>query len=419
MLRYFATNRGAHHLAQSVNRDRRVKLEKGGYFFMDMKEYMSFYFATTDEETMPAGALVLNSNKDIFNTEPDETGSRFKFLGHPNVGTVVICIHGFNVELREAATWFRILTDTMRHNDAMKDRFIVDPDDEEDQRRMEEAAPGSLHAFIGFSWPSVGRAINYLEDQNRAIETAPALANLVLRCVLAGKKVKLVCHSMGNYLACRMLEGLVKKTIVPPSILDHADEGERSRALARMARGVTDTSNPLLPKVSPPEGGFLIDTYVMIAPDVERRHITKVWRDLRSKDKRDDAGPLNADQLDETYVGPFYSGLQHLCGRVVNVYSRFDGALSISNIAQSGKDKALMVGGALSTLTFGLLDFLERNPDQRWEMRLGSAPHPFNAPWNMVSLNASEIANRKIDHSDHIDCPPLVTAIGEALGLGG
>ena len=408
MLRYFATNRGAEHLARNLSRDQRLKLETGGYFFLDMKKYMSFYFATTDEETMPPTALVLNSDGDVFGND---------FLGHPSVGTVVICIHGFNVELREAATWFRILTNTMRHSPSMRGNFVTDPDDLEDRARMEGADPGSLHAFIGFSWPSAGNALNYLRDQGRAIETAPALANLVLRCILAGKRVKLVCHSMGNYLTCHMLEGLVKKTIVPHAV-SRLPDGKRESVLKRLERATVRVSEgENSPRPDRAAEDFLIDTYVMIAPDVERRHVTKVWEDSRAADRVGANAEPARGSLDATYVGPFYSGLEHLCGQVVNVYSRFDGALSISNIAQSGKDKALMVGGAVSTLTFGLLDFLERNPDQRWEMRLGSAPHPFNAPWNMISLNATEIADRKIDHSDHIDCPPLVKAIGAALGL--
>jgi hypothetical protein len=35
----------------------------------------------------------------------------------------------------------------------------------------------------------------------------------------------------------------------------------------------------------------------------------------------------------------------------------------------------------------------------------------------MRSLNATEIAGRPIDHSDHIDVPELALAIGTALGL--
>jgi hypothetical protein len=146
---------------------------------------------------------------------------------------------------------------------------------------------------------------------------------------------------------------------------------------------------------------FLIDRFVMVAPDVERRHVTK------SKDQ----------ESKRQYVGPFYSALEHTARETTNVYSRFDGALNISNLEKRPKDLALKIGDALSSLSFGMLDFLERNPDYKWEMRLGSSAHPVTAPPRMRSLNATEIAGRPIDPSDHIDVPALALAIGKALGL--
>ena len=68
-------------------------------------------------------------------------------------------------------------------------------------------------------------------------------------------------------------------------------------------------------------------------------------------------------------------------------------------------------------MTFGLLDFLKRNPDQRWEKRLGSAPAPLNAAPGFVSVNATELAGRRIGHGDHIDSLPIVKRIARELGI--
>jgi len=407
MLRYFATNRGMDTLARSLDREARLKLSTGGYFFLDMCRYMSFYFAEVDEEAVPPAVLELKSAETVFG--PD-------FIGSDKVGTVVICVHGFNVELREASTWFRILTDTMRHDPGLANSFILDPDDEADRGLMQAAAPDSLHAFIGFSWPSAGNTVNYYGDQGRAEKSSAPLANLVVRCLLAGKRVKLICHSMGNYVACNMLAGLVTETIFVKKLLDEQEEKKErvDDILARLKRAKA-VEGRIPGEVNRQD--YLIDTFVMIAPDVERRHVTKVWEDTRGTVRTMTKADAKPDSLAETYVGPYYPGIQHLCGRVVNVYSRFDGALNISNIAQGTKDKGLALGDTASRLTLGLLDFLERNPDQRWEMRLGSVPHPFNAPPNFVSVNATEVAGRPINHSDHIDCPPLVQRIARELGL--
>ena len=121
--------------------------------------------------------------------------------------------------------------------------------------------------------------------------------------------------------------------------------------------------------------------------------------------------------VETDYVGPFYSGLQHLVKKKVNIYSRFDGALSVSNIEKVPRKIIHAAGDAASNLSFGLLDFLERNPDQKWEKRLGEAPAPVNAPPNFVSVNATELANRKIDHSDHIDSTHIVIRIAKELEI--
>ena len=78
----------------------------------------------------------------------------------------------------------------------------------------------------------------------------------------------------------------------------------------------------------------------------------------------------------------------------------------------------LAVADAASRPTFGLLDFLDRNPDQHWEEPLGEAPAPANAAPGFTSGNATELANRKVGHSDHIDAPEVVNRIAEELEIG-
>jgi hypothetical protein len=390
-LQFFATNRAMETLGRIVQdpgdeRERRIGMERGGYYFIDTHKFMSDFFATVDGAAMPEAALVANSKTDVFDA----------FLAKPSVGRVVVCVHGFNVKLHHAVTWFRILTDTMRNN-GLADRMVLRADD----ARLDTAPAGSLTAFIGFSWPSNGSTLAYNRDQADAVASAGAFANLVGRIVAYDKKISLLCHSMGNYMACNALASLVKETTVPTAmtaeylqkmlgISPQAADAKAKALQTRMRRNVDGQ----------PET-FLIDRFVMVAPDVERRHVTK------SKDQ----------ESKRQYVGPFYSALEHTVRETTNVYSRFDGALNISNLEKRPKDLALKIGDALSSLSFGMLDFLERNPDYKWEMRLGSSAHPVTAPPRMRSLNATEIAGRPIDHSDHIDVPALALAIGKALGL--
>lgn len=102
---------------------------------------------------------------------------------------------------------------------------------------------------------------------------------------------------MGNFLACHTFPALVDKHIVPasavenPNIMQLLERGEKD----------TDTEN-----ATRDNDVWLVDNYVMLAPDVERRHVTKCM-----------SGEGETD-----YVGAFYSGLQHLVRRKVNVYSR-------------------------------------------------------------------------------------------------
>ncbi len=419
-LRYFATNRQMenlgrvhsetkgslkekdHESVKKADRDLRIKLQQGGYYFVDMRSYMAYYFGAVDTTKMPLGAVVQTSDETVFEG----------FLADQRIGRVAICIHGFNVHLPAAHQWFRILVETMR-NAANGGPFIIEKDDLDDHKNARE---GSLIALIGFSWPSNGSVLAYNRDQMDAASSAQALAGLISRIHLHGKKVDLICHSMGNYLACNMLQGLITKTFIPAcfsseyvnewqkglaerkSAAKVLSEGDRTALLQANMRRLQRHDGTDADSRKSGEDCF-IDRYIMLAPDVERRHITKA--------------PGNTTESD--YIGPFHSGLEHLVREVWNIYSRFDSALNVSNWEKKPKDALLSVAEGLNSLTFGLLDFLERNPDYKWEQRLGSAPHPSTSPGNVVSVNATELAGRKIDHSDHIDSRQLAERIAKIL----
>lgn len=405
-IRYFATNRNAQDLARlapQVNerldeplkdpRDLRIKLQRGGFYFADMRTYMAFYLGEVDDEVMPADAIVADSADLVFKN----------FLASKKIKQVVICVHGFNVHLNAAHTWFRTLFETMKGNPQYENRIVGDPE----SPLLDSADDDSLTAFIGFSWPSNGNVLSYPSDQRDAASAAGALANLIARIHLLEKPVSLLCHSMGNFAACHMLKGLIDKQVIPyyttPRGMDDvaipggvAAHRRKMKAISELwERGKKNADE------SVERDAFLIENFVMLAPDVERRHVVKS-KGLTSESQ---------------YVGQFYSGLQHLVRRVTNVYSRFDSALNISNIEKLPREAALSVGDRLSSWTFGLLDFLERNPDQKWEKRLGSAAHPLNAPPNFTSVNATQIAGRSIDHGDHIDNDLLVAIIAESLDI--
>lgn len=407
-IRYFATNRDLEHLGRRTQegaakedaRKLRIRLQQGGYYFVDMNKYMPYYFGEVDTQTMPIDAIVEDSEKDVFQ----------QFLSNEKIGRVVICIHGFNVHLFESHIWFRILTETLARQPSFARKIVRDPG--EPILVDPKVKAGELSAFIGFSWPSNGSTLSYNRDQLDAAASAQPLAGLISRIILHGKKVSLLCHSMGNYVACSMLQGIINQTCAPGCFtLDYLKQHDKDNAIAErtsdeyvnklehfaalIGRGEIQKDESVV------RPDHFVDSYVMIAPDVERRHVTKA----------------SAATMESDYVGPFYSGLQHLVRDATNVYSRFDGALSVSNLEKKPKSAVLAVGDKLSSLTFGLLDFLERNPDYKWESRLGSGPHPSSAPPNLKSINATELAKRPIDHSDHIDSAEVVHEIGEALGL--
>ena len=360
---------------------------RAGYYFVDMEEYMRFYLGTTDADEMPRGAVVEDSHGKVFGNE---------FLSDKRIGAVVVCVHGFNVELFEAFTWFRILTDTMRHIPAVEaDRIVTSP---ADLATRKSAEAGSLTAFIGFllAIERQGAQLRVRPKGSGGFERRRSEA-LLTRLKLTVKSVNLICHSMGNFVACHTFAALVNKLIVPAVALEGTD-GERRRLKKILERAKRPSGSE---EVKRADTDWLIDSYVMIAPDVERRHVTKCA-----------GGGVETD-----YVGPFYSGLQHLVHRKINFYSRFDNALAVSDLEKAPREMGLAIGDAASKLTLGLLDFLKRNPDQRWEKRLGEAPAPVNAAPGFTSVNATELANRKIGHSDHIDARPVVEKIAEVLGL--
>ena len=373
MLKYFATNRHMEQLGRALRvgeHELRHRLSKGGYYFVDMERYMEFYLATTDRDRMPPAAVVKDSHQDVFKD----------FLCHDSVRSVVVCVHGFNTDLDEACTLFRVLTDTMKNVPEVGDRIVTSPT----EFGAKPAGSGDLTAFIGFSWPSDGRLVSYGSDQRDAVAARDAFASLIARLRATGKPVDLIGHSMGNYLACHALAAVIDEHTIP---------GAAKKIRCVLGRGAKCKESETVSR-----DAWLIDNFVMIAPDVERRHVTK----------------CPGSRSESEYVGLFYSGLQHLVRKKINFYSRQDAILNISSWEKETREIRAGLGDAL---TFGLFDFRKRNPDQRWEMRLGSAPAPHNAAPGFLSINATEIADRAIGHSDHFDSRALAARIAQELGI--
>ena len=105
-IRYFATNRDNENLGRScTNRRERIKLQEGGYHFVDVKAYMSYYLSEVEARSMPKEVIIINSDETIFE----------EFLNNPKIGSIVICVHGYCVHFHDAQTWYGILTDALRH----------------------------------------------------------------------------------------------------------------------------------------------------------------------------------------------------------------------------------------------------------------------------------------------------------------
>ncbi|MBC8553701.1 MAG: alpha/beta hydrolase, partial [Candidatus Brocadiales bacterium] len=305
----------------------------------------------------------------------------------------------FCVNFHDAQTWYSILTDGLRHTKGLKNRVVTDPKSQHDSELLADTSINDreLTAFIGFSWPSNGNVLSYLSDQGEARSSAHVLANLITRIHRLENKpsVNLICHSMGNYLACQMFKQLVKEESIPLEP-DPVKLQDLSVRIGRIETGDTTKS----------ENKYFIDRYIMLAPDVERRHVTKCIN------VPDNIGKSNEES---SYVGQFYSGLQHLVGQVHNFYSRFDGALAISNLEKTPRKALASAKGFFDKLTFGMIDFLERNPDEKWEQRLGATQHPIIAPPNMKSHNAVELSGREIGHSDYVDSKEIAEKIASIL----
>ncbi len=121
--------------------------------------------------------------------------------------------------------------------------------------------------------------------------------------------------------------------------------------------------------------------------------------------------PFTVCEIKEPYIEPFYSGLEHLVGQIHNFYSRFDGALAISNYEKAPRKALASAKGLFDKLTFGMIDFLERNSDEKWEQRLRATQQPIIAPPNMISYNAVELSEREIGHSDYVDSKEIASIL--------
>ncbi|PSN20290.1 hypothetical protein C7271_02895 [filamentous cyanobacterium CCP5] len=368
-IRYFATNRDRENLGLDVDRETRIKLQKGGYNWINTQQYMSYYLATTDPNRMPAQALIKDSQKTVFD----------EFLNSPAIKRILIGVHGFNVSLHGALTSFSILADTLAAETVLGDTLIVDPIPDNLEKRKKVQAQlqdphANLTAFVGFSWPSNGSVFDYRSDRSEAISSASALANLisVIRQQKPNAAIHIIAHSMGNYLTCTMLSKLVNKDIFPLR--------QTEQILQQLER--RDHGG---------DRNFFVDGYIMLAPDVERRHVTQC-------DKHD-------DPQKSYYLGPFYAGLYHLVGGVYLFYSRHDTALQASIVEKEAHERVNAIREV----------FTGPNLDNRWEDSLGRNPAPSLAPVNMYSYNASTLGKRPIDHGDYFDTAEIVQKIAEVI----
>ncbi|MBD2176581.1 alpha/beta hydrolase [Pseudanabaena sp. FACHB-1998] len=372
-IRFFATNRDLDNLGRDVNRDQRIKLQKGGYHWIDMKKYMAHYLSTTDSEVMPSEAIVQNSQETVFD----------QFLANPSrsVKRIIIGIHGFNVPLHGALTSFSLLADTLSLALAKHGKkLITEPILNEEYQPDENGEPKihsnydpilddpnqDLTAFVGFSWPSNGSILDYASDRAETLQTAPILGNLIsyIRTQNPQAKIHIIGHSMGNYLVCNMLRGLINETYKPVFAINNE---EIDKQLKRTDKGGANA--------------YFVDRYLMLAPDVERREVTQCDVDGIPNGKSD-------------YIGPFHAGLKHLIEETHLFYSRYDKALQASKVEKQIFHEAIQKGKEL---------FTGKDLQKRWEDSLGLNPLPALAPSNMYSHNATVLTNREIDHGDYFD----------------
>jgi len=378
-IRFFATNRDRANLGRDINRNQRIQLQKGGYHWIDMKKYMAHYLATTDSSTIAPDAIVQDSQETIFK----------HFLSQSSVKRIIIGIHGFNVPFHGALTSFSVLADTL--SEALKKRgsiLITEPVVREEYKdgggisltydpRLSDSSQ-DITAFIGFSWPSNGKVLDYPSDRTDALQSAPALANLIcyMRIQNPNAKIHIIAHSMGNYLTCNMLGGLVNQDFSPIPDLRNA---EIDKQLKRIDKGGSNS--------------FFVDRYLMLAPDVERREVTQC-----------DVAGIAQGKSD--YIGPFHAGIKHLVEETHLFYSRYDNALKVSVVEKE------LVSESLQKISEW---FTKPDLQKRWEDSLGLNPLPSLAPDNMYDHNATVLTNRAIDHGDYFDAPAIVDKIAELI----
>jgi esterase/lipase superfamily enzyme len=367
-IKYFATNRDRENLGRDIKRDTRIKLQRGGYNWINTEKCMSHYLATTDPTTMPSEAIIKDSKKEIFDD----------FLNKPSIKHIIICIHGFNVHLHGALTSFSVLIDTLKIT-KLGSTLVTDP---EEAKTLLDIPTSNMTAVVGFSWPSNGSGLDYVSDRLEAASSAHALANLIsaIRIQNPNAKVHIIAHSMGNFLTCKMLEGLVNEEIIPL----HQNE-QIKKMLKRRDRGG--------------EGAFFVDCFIMLAPDVERRHVTQCDKHKKNNN------PENKKNDKANYLGPFHAGLKHLVGGIYLFYSRYDSALKASKVEKEARENI----GAIKEV------FTGRDLNNLWEDSLGLNPAPELAPPNMYSYNASTLSNRPIDHGDYFDTVTIAKKISESI----
>ncbi|MBD2100185.1 alpha/beta hydrolase [Leptolyngbya sp. FACHB-261] len=384
-IRFFATNRERENLGRNLDRDQRIQLQKGGHHWVDMKKYMAHYLATTDPSAMPAEVVIADSQKTVFTP----------FLCKGSVKRIIIGIHGFNVPFHGALTSFSLLADTLstaleKYGSTLITEPIVYEEYEHDSAGeslksivskydpLLDDLNQNLTAFVGFSWPSNGKVLDYLADRSEAVQSGPALATLIsyIRTQNPQAKIHIIAHSMGNYLTCNMLSGLVSEIFKPIYAINNEEIEKR---LKRIDKGGKDA--------------FFVDRYLMLAPDVERREVTQCDVDGIPGSKSE-------------YLGLFYAGLQHLVQETHVFYSRYDNALKASVVEKNVVHESLQKGVELFT-----------GPDlqKRWENSLGLNPLPALVPNNMYSHNATVLTNRTIDHGDYFDALSIIEKIAEII----
>ncbi|MBW4531754.1 MAG: alpha/beta hydrolase [Aphanothece saxicola GSE-SYN-MK-01-06B] len=363
-IRYFATNRDREKLGRAFDEAQRIKLQRGGYHWIDTKACMAQYLGSTNPSSIPIEAVVAGQEREELRS----------FLAKPCIRMVVIGIHGFNVPLHGAITSFSMLAELLQQHLAQQGRSLLMGPDSIDESKEHIAC-------IGFSWPSDGSVLAYQSDRNEASNSAAALANTIatIRTVNPNASIALIAHSMGNYLTCHMLANLLNEESWPKQAFVDDDNGRR--LTGRLSRRENNG------------GESFVDQYIMLAPDVERREVTQCPN-------------VQIDSKRFHYLGPFHDGLQHLVGHTHLFYSRHDSALQASVLEKEAlrepieKLKQRLTGPELT---------------KRWESSLGLNPLPSLAPPNMTGHNATRLTNRAIDHGDYFDAPAIISTIAELL----